>query len=128
MTLRRFPFSRALLLASVALVAGCTVGPDFMKPDKPKEEGFTPEPLPGVELAPGRGFPHDRIWAVENGPSGFDPAAPAWITKSKFTVLAQIAKVAAARTAYDPDTTTLHAAAPGLGEIFFASPPSIGTV
>jgi NodT family efflux transporter outer membrane factor (OMF) lipoprotein len=45
MTYRRFPFSRALLLASVAIVAGCTVGPDFTRPDKPKEEGFTPEPL-----------------------------------------------------------------------------------
>jgi uncharacterized protein YcbX len=80
-------------------------------------KGFTPEPLQGVELAPGQGFPHDRIWAVENGPSGFDPAQPAWITKTKFTVLAQIAKVAAARTVYSPLTTTLHAAAPGLREI-----------
>jgi len=37
-------------------------------------KGFTPEPLREVELAPGQGFPHDRIYAVENGPSGFDPA------------------------------------------------------
>ena len=77
-------------------------------------KGFTPEPLQTVELAPGQGFPHDRIYAVENGPSGFDPAAPAWITKTKFTVLAQIAKVASARTAYSPLTTTLHAVAPGM--------------
>ena len=80
-------------------------------------KGFTPEPLREVELAPGQGFPHDRIYAVENGPSGFDPAAPAWITKNKFTVLAQIAKVASARTAYSPLTTTLHAVAPGMREI-----------
>ncbi|HEY0437865.1 MAG TPA: MOSC N-terminal beta barrel domain-containing protein [Phenylobacterium sp.] len=80
-------------------------------------KGFTPEPLQSVDLAPGQGFPHDRVWAVENGPSGYDPAAPAWITKSKFTVLAHMAKVAAARTAYDPATTTLHAAAPGAREI-----------
>ena len=38
-------------------------------------KGFTPEPLREVELAPGQGFPHDRIYAVENGPSGFDPAS-----------------------------------------------------
>ena len=80
-------------------------------------KGFTPEPLREVELAPGQGFPHDRIYAVENGPSGFDPAAPAWITKNKFTVLAQIAKVASARTAYSPLTTTLHAVAHGMREI-----------
>ena len=45
MTHRRFPFSRAVLLAGVAIVAGCTVGPDFLQPAKPQEQGFTPEPL-----------------------------------------------------------------------------------
>ena len=80
-------------------------------------KGFTPEPLQSVELAPGQGFPHDRIWAVENGPSGYDPAAPAFVPKQKFTVLAQIAAVAAARTVYNPLTSTLHAAAPGAPEI-----------
>jgi len=80
-------------------------------------KGFTPEPLQSVALAPGEGFPHDRVWAVENGPSGFDPAAPAFVPKNRFTVLAQIAKVAAARTAYDPETTTLHVVAPGAPEI-----------
>ncbi len=80
-------------------------------------KGFTPEPLQSVALAPGEGFPHDRAWAVENGPSGFDPAAPAFVPKQKFTVLAQIAKVAAARTAYDPETSTLHVQAPGAPQI-----------
>ncbi|MDB5464668.1 MAG: hypothetical protein JWP23_3057 [Phenylobacterium sp.] len=79
-------------------------------------KGFTPEPLDAVQLAPGEGFPHDRIWAVENGPSGFDPAAPAFVPKQKFTVLAHIARVAAARTRYDAETGVLHAAAPGAGE------------
>jgi uncharacterized protein YcbX len=80
-------------------------------------KGFTPEPLQAVALAPGQGFPFDRVWAVENGPSGYDPAAPVWITKSKFTVLAHIPKVAAARTRFDDASGTLHAAAPGAGEI-----------
>ncbi len=35
----------ALLLAGVALLSGCTAGPDFKRPDKPKEQGYTPEPL-----------------------------------------------------------------------------------
>lgn len=76
-------------------------------------KGFTPEPLPHVDLAPGEGFPHDRAWAVENGPSGYDPQAPAWVTKQKFTVLAAIPKVAAARTRYDDTTGVLSAEAPG---------------
>lgn len=75
-------------------------------------KGFTPEPLQSVALAPGAGFPFDRLWAVENGPSGFDPAAPAFVPKQKFTVLAQIARVAAARTRYDEATGVLHATGP----------------
>ena len=76
-------------------------------------KGFTPESLTHVDLAPGEGFPHDRVYAVENGPSGYDPAAPAWVTKQKFTVLAAIPKVAAARTRFDDATGVLSAEAPG---------------
>jgi uncharacterized protein YcbX len=75
-------------------------------------KGFTPEPLTHVDLAPGEDFPHDRIYAVENGPSGFDPENPVFIPKQKFTVLASLPKVAAARTRYDEATTCLHATAP----------------
>jgi hypothetical protein len=75
-------------------------------------KGFTPEALQNIALAPGQGFPFDRLWAVENGPSGFDPAAPAFVPKQKFTVLAQIARVAAARTRYDEATGVLHAQGP----------------
>jgi uncharacterized protein YcbX len=80
-------------------------------------KGFTPEALQGVQLAPGEGFPFDRLWAVENGPSGFDPAAPAFVSKTRFTVLAQIARVAAARTRYDEAAGVLHATALGAPEI-----------
>jgi uncharacterized protein len=76
-------------------------------------KGFTPESLNHVDLAPGEGFPHDRVYAVENGPSGFDPAAPAWTSKQKFTVLAAIPKVAAARTRFDDATGVLSAEAEG---------------
>ncbi len=80
-------------------------------------KGFTPEALSAVRLAPGDGFPFDRIWAVENGPSGFDASAPAFVPKQKFTVLAQIPKVAAARTRYDVETGVLHVTAPDAPEI-----------
>lgn len=76
-------------------------------------KGFTPESLNHADLAPGEGFPHDRVWAVENGPSGFDPEAPAWTSKQKFTVLAAIPKVAAAKTRYDEATGVFSAQADG---------------
>ena len=63
-------------------------------------KGFSPEPLRHADLTLGGYFPHDRLYAVENGPSGFDPAAPAHVSKSRFTVLAQIPEVAAIRTRY----------------------------
>lgn len=77
-------------------------------------KGFTPEPLSAVDLAPDQGFPFDRIWAVENGPSGFDPQTPAHIPKQKFTVLMNLARVAAAKTRYDEAAGLLHAEAKGL--------------
>lgn len=77
-------------------------------------KGFTPEPLASVDLAPDQGFPFDRAWAVENGPSGFDPAAPAFTPKQKFTVLAAIPKVASARTRLDDVSGVLTAAADGV--------------
>ena len=76
-------------------------------------KGFTPERLNHADLAVGQPFPNDRLWAVENGPSGFDPAAPAYVPKQKFTVLMAIAEVAKARTHYDEATGILRASAVG---------------
>lgn len=47
-------------------------------------KGLTPERLGRVELAAGETMPGDRTYAVENGPSGFDAAAPAFQPKTKF--------------------------------------------
>lgn len=76
-------------------------------------KGFTPERLDAAILTEGGYFPCDRIYAVEDGPSGFDPAAPAFVPKQKFTVLAKIAAVARARTAYDEARGEIHVAADG---------------
>ncbi len=76
-------------------------------------KGFTPERLDHADLTVGGPFPCDRLYAVENGPSGFDPAAPAFVPKQKFTVLAAISDVAKARTAYDEATGVLTAATEG---------------
>lgn len=76
-------------------------------------KGFTPERRDFADLKAGGMFPCDRLYAVENGPSGFDPAAPAHISKQKFTVLAAIPQVARARTAYDEASGVLTAQAEG---------------
>lgn len=76
-------------------------------------KGFTPEQLSRADLTAGGPFPCDRLFAVENGPSGFDPSAPAHLPKQKFTVLMAIADVAKARTRYDEATGVLAATAPG---------------
>ncbi len=76
-------------------------------------KGFTPERLAAVTLAVGRPFPCDRLFAVENGPSGFDPSAPAHVSKARFTALAHVAAVARARTAYDEVTGVLTAEVDG---------------
>lgn len=76
-------------------------------------KGFTPERLDAADLAVGEGFPGDRLYAVEVGDCGFDPAAPAFVPKTKFAVLAHIAEVAKARTRYDDATGLFHATAPG---------------
>ncbi|HEV2365796.1 MAG TPA: MOSC N-terminal beta barrel domain-containing protein [Caulobacteraceae bacterium] len=79
-------------------------------------KGFTPQRRERARLEPGAGFPGDRLFAVEDGPSGFDPAAPRFIPKKRFAVLARIAEVAAVRTHYDEAAGKLRASAPGAPE------------
>lgn len=76
-------------------------------------KGFTPERLQGADLIAGACFPCDRLYAVEDGPSGFDPTAPAHVSKMKFTVLAKIPAVAKARTTYDEATGVFSCTAEG---------------
>ena len=75
-------------------------------------KGFTPERLEAATLTAGAYFPCDRIYAVEDGPSGFDPDHPAFISKSKFTVLAKLPRVACARTIYDDASSQITISAP----------------
>lgn len=72
-------------------------------------KGFTPEPLGHADLLTGGWFPGDRMWAVENGPSGYDPAAPEQIPKQKFTVLMRQAMLARVRTRLDEVANVLTA-------------------
>lgn len=64
-------------------------------------KGFSPEALDATELRSRHRFDDDRIYAVENGPSGFDPAAPAYKPKAKFLCLMKNARLAELCTRFD---------------------------
>lgn len=71
-------------------------------------KGLTPERLAGAQLEAGKYFPSDRQYAIEVGPSGFDPAAPRHISKQRFTVLARFPSLARLKTRLDDDTGAFH--------------------
>ncbi len=64
-------------------------------------KGLSPERLPRTRLVPGATFPADRRYAIENGPSGFDPAAPAYLAKTYFLMLMKNERLARLDTRYD---------------------------
>jgi uncharacterized protein len=70
-------------------------------------KGLTPEPLQHVDLRVGETLPADRRYAIENGPSGFDPTAPAWLHKSHYLMLMRNERLAALRAHFADDTHTL---------------------
>jgi len=70
-------------------------------------KGLSPESLPRVQLEPDQTLPADRRYAIENGPSGFDPAAPAYLPKSRFLMLMRDERLATLATRYDDATETL---------------------
>jgi uncharacterized protein YcbX len=50
-------------------------------------KGLSAEALPTAALRPGETLAGDRRYAIENGPSGFDPAAPGYLPKQRFLML-----------------------------------------
>jgi uncharacterized protein YcbX len=70
-------------------------------------KGLSPEPLSRTALSVGRTIPCDRMYAIENGPSGFDPARPAYFPKQRFLMLMRNARLAELRTAFDETSHVL---------------------
>ena len=70
-------------------------------------KGLSPEPLPRVALRVGETLPADRRYAIENGPSGFDPAAPAWMAKSYFLMLMRDERLAGLRSHFEDNSNLL---------------------
>jgi len=70
-------------------------------------KGLSAEALPRATLTPGETIPFDRAWAIENGPSGFDPGAPKHLPKIVFLMLMRNERLAQLATAFDDASRTL---------------------
>jgi uncharacterized protein YcbX len=70
-------------------------------------KGLSAQPLARTTLAPGKTLPADRLYAIENGPTGFDPANPAYFPKIRFLMLMRNERLASLHTHYDEATHTL---------------------
>jgi len=84
-----------MLTASPARIAGI-----YRYPVK----GLTPEQLGRAELSAGQTLLADRRYAIENGPSGFNPAEPKWLPKPHFLMLMRDEWLAGLRTHFDDAT------------------------
>ncbi len=70
-------------------------------------KGLSPQALARTRLSVGATLPADRLYAIENGPSGFDPAAPAYFPKQRFLMLMRNERLAALHTDYNEANHTL---------------------
>jgi uncharacterized protein YcbX len=70
-------------------------------------KGLTPEPLTRVTLTAGQPLPADRSFAIENGPSGFDPMEPKWMSKAYFLMLQRDEWLAGLHTHFDDASNVL---------------------
>ncbi|MFY9290033.1 MAG: MOSC N-terminal beta barrel domain-containing protein [Methylorubrum rhodinum] len=70
-------------------------------------KGLSPEGLERVELETSGYFPGDRLYAIENGPSGFNAVAPRHLPKVAYLMLMRNEALARLRTRFDPATHRL---------------------
>jgi uncharacterized protein YcbX len=70
-------------------------------------KGLSPERLGRAALRRGAYFPGDRVFAIENGPAGFDAEAPVHQAKIKFLMLMRNEALARLSTRYEDATGTL---------------------
>jgi len=77
-------------------------------------KGLSPQSISSVELETDGYFPCDRLLALENGPSGFDPDAPEHQPKIKFLMLMRNGALAGLETRYDAASDMLSVRKDGL--------------
>jgi uncharacterized protein YcbX len=76
-------------------------------------KGLSPQPLEFALLESNGYFPGDRLFALENGPSGFNADAPVHQPKIKFLMLMRNARLASLETHYDDASGILTIARQG---------------
>ncbi len=70
-------------------------------------KGLSPDRLPVAALTVGQTIRGDRRFAIENGPSGFDLAAPGYLPKQRFLMLMKNERLARLDTRFDDATSVL---------------------
>ena len=75
-------------------------------------KGLSAEAIEAAKVEEGRAIPWDRAFALAQGDSGFDPAAPAWLPKDNFMCQKRNARIALLRSMFDPRAGLLAIRAP----------------
>jgi len=75
-------------------------------------KGLTAEALETAEVETGGCIPWDRAFALAQGDSGFDPAAPQWLQKQNFMCLMKNARIARLFSFFEQRTGMLAIRAP----------------
>jgi uncharacterized protein YcbX len=70
-------------------------------------KGLSPEPLARTQLQVMETLPADRLYAIENGPCGFEPAAPRHQPKQRYLMLMRNERLARLRTRFHDASHTL---------------------
>jgi hypothetical protein len=70
-------------------------------------KGLSAAPLQRVTLSAGETFPFDRAWAIENGPSRFDPESPRPVPDISFLILMRDERLAALEARFEEETQRL---------------------
>jgi len=70
-------------------------------------KGLSAEPLERVAVEKGGAFPFDRAWAIENGPSRFDPADPQTVPDISFLILMRDERLATLEARFEEETQRL---------------------
>jgi uncharacterized protein YcbX len=76
-------------------------------------KGLSAEPMARASLTPGETIAGDRLYAIENGPCGFDPERPAYFPKIRFLMLMKNERLASLRTRFEETNHTLVIEADG---------------
>src|SRR6478735_8609375 len=86
----RWQGSQDLLTNTMSEISNAAVTALYRYPVK----GLSAEPLQHAMLTPGETVSGDRSYAIENGPTGFDPAVPRYFPKSRFLLLTRVNRLA----------------------------------